>query len=141
MTRAELLGVDLKAYDCCRARCLAVFGFRQPSTGEWVGYGEEYRALSRLGEDILNIIQRNPGVYFDKLMLYVATGHEVMAGADANTHVYRLRLAHGERKQTEHFILTRDGGVAWRPDATWVHVVPILPSRQGTGRASEHAGG
>jgi len=126
MPLAQARGIDMKAFDYRRARCLGKSGFCHPGTGAWVNYGELYRALGEIGEDILDVIQPNPGVYFSKLMLYIETGHEVLAGSDANTHIHRLRLGHGETKKTEHAILTKDGDVAWNPMVTWIHIAPVL---------------
>ena len=127
MTRAEVLErFDLHSYDCCRAKCLGVHGFRDPGAGEWVTYGTACRELSQIGEDILDVLQLNPGIRFDKAMLYIETGHESLAGEHAPTHIYRMRLAHRERKATEHFVRTEKDGVFWPARLTWIKIRPVL---------------
>jgi len=114
---------NLKAYDSCLAECLAVCGFRNPRSGQWEAYGRGNRKIAGVTKRILKYLQLHAGAHFDKGTLYVELGIAALAGGPyANVQVYRLRLSHRETKTTEHYILTEDDRVAWRPSATWIHV-------------------
>jgi len=123
-TRAEVQrDFDLRAYDSCFAECLAVCGFRNPRSGQWEAYGRGNRKIAGVTKRILKYLQLHAGVYFEKGTLYVELGIAALSsGPYTNVQVYRMRLSHRETKTTEHYILTEDDRVAWRPSATWIHV-------------------
>jgi len=123
-TRAEVQrDFNLKAYDSCFAECLAVCGFRNPRSGQWEAYGQGNRKIAGVTKKILKYLQLHAGVYFEKGTLYVELGIAALSsGPYTNVQVYRMRLSHRETKTTEHYILTEDDRVAWRPSATWTHV-------------------
>lgn len=120
--REDVLALDLKSYDCCRAECLGVFGFRHPGTGKWINFGDNGHTIGPTCKDILETVQDQPGIRLDHYTLYMLTGRDELAdGANVAACVYRLRKAFHEDKSCEHFILT-DVGVAWRERATWIRV-------------------
>ena len=132
MSLKEVHALNLKSYDCCRAICLGVFGFKNPTTGEWIEYGtisddKKYgNKITARGMKIFEVIQWFPGLYHTPKMLSEGTGEKcLLDSSKVNTEVCKLRTAHYEDKATEHFIITKDG-VAWPSDITWIAVL-LLP--------------
>lgn len=131
MDREQVMAVDLKSYDCCRAKGLGIYGFRDPGSGEWIsfGQGKSQGVIGPTAGKILEAIQWNPGVYLNPTELFDLTGEEsLMDGANFASRVHSLRKAFGETKETEHFILTLDGRVAWPRELTWVSVETFIPA-------------
>ena len=131
MDRAQVMAMELKSYDCCRAKGLGVGGFRDPDSGDWVSFGEgaSKGVIGPKAGKILEAIQLNPGVYLDPKTLFDLTGEEsLLDGANLASRIHLLRKAFGETKETEHFILTSDGGVAWPQELTWVFVEIFIPA-------------
>lgn len=130
LSLAQVRALDLKNFDCCRAKALGVYGFRNPQNGEWVQFG---KGMSRgvIGPTcglILEALQWNQGLFLNASMLVDLTGKEhLYDGANVAARVHSLRKAFGETKDTEHFILTLDGGVAWPKELTWVSVEVLGP--------------
>ena len=140
LTRAEALAIDRNAYDCWLAKCLGRFGFKRPATGEWVPFGQNGHTIGPVHLCTLEAIQWHPGVYVDRGMLADLTGDEdLMDPAKFNQQVHRLRLGFGENKDTAHFIVTENGGVAWSANLTWISVEPVLTRGDGTSEGEEAA--
>ena len=126
LTRSEVLALNLQSYGSCRAKCLNVFGFREAASGKWVHYGENGHSVGPICLKMLEAIQWNPSVFLAPSTLYELTGKEnLLDPANFASRTHALRLAHGETKKTEHFILTNNGGIAWPKNLTWISVVPF----------------
>ena len=123
----EVRGIDLTAYDCVVAPCLGTCGYRDPATKRWVSFAENHRRIEGKLLNILEVIQNRPGVRLDGLTLAELAWDDAISPADT----FRLRAAFGERKPTEHYIVT-GSGIAWRKDATWSRVEMTVKEERGS---------
>ena len=126
LSLAQVREIDLRAHDTCRAECLGVYGFRDPASGEWTEYG---RRLGPIAKAVLVSIQWQTPVLLEPDMLETLTGEPGLADpTNRASAIHRLRVRHGETKQTEHFIRTVNGSVGWPPGLSWIAVKPFIPA-------------
>ena len=131
MELEEVRAIDLTAYDCVLAERLGKSGYREPATGRWVSFAENRCRIEGKSWKLLVVMQNRPGVRLEGLTLAELTWEEDINPSDT----LRLRRAFGERKKTEHYILS-GGGIAWRKDATWIRIDMTVKQENG----SEHPG-
>jgi hypothetical protein len=126
MTREEAEAIDLKSFDYYIASAFGKIGFRTAS-GKWVEYCNGRRpGIGPEGLNLTRAIQLNPGVHLRSLDLAELTGNEDFCGPNCvSAVVLRLRRAHSESKQKQHFFFTGDSGemtVCWPAEKKWIWI-------------------